>query len=357
MNKKYTLCICIPTYNRSNILVPALSKYLSLKDQRFCITLQDNCSTDGSFERLSQILDNRIKLRQNFMNVGGISNSKAAVSQICDSEYIMFSIDKDELDIDYLPKFINFLEKERPTFGFVDLYGERTHGFEIYNHGSEAVLHTSYLSKHPTGFFWRKDLLEEEMGKSYFKSQPEDFDFGFELVCAHLAISHPAYIVHIPCIRHGKKLSTNIKAILSTSKTIIYNNSNYYFGVSKRIETFVIYLSDLLNLQLSSKEKERLSLLLLDRTMQLVSTSLRQILHNNWESYHYNFEWRIMPLYEMISNINNVMAEYKRIMYNTGLLDSRKVLKIWCRCILSSAKMSLKELIKRPKNIPHNIHD
>mgnify|MGYP000697719504 FL=1 len=39
----------------------------------------------------------------------------------CNSEYVIFVLDKDLIDIKYLSAFIDYLVSDKPNFGYVDL--------------------------------------------------------------------------------------------------------------------------------------------------------------------------------------------------------------------------------------------
>lgn len=63
--EKKVLSICIPTYNRKEVLIDEIKQYLSVQDERFCIKVNDNCSTDGTVAALLQIHDDRLIVSRN----------------------------------------------------------------------------------------------------------------------------------------------------------------------------------------------------------------------------------------------------------------------------------------------------
>lgn len=351
---KYTLCICYPTYNRGELLFLKINQYLTLHDNRFCITVQDNCSTDGSFEKLKAIDDERFRLRQNEHNIGFIPNSQRALLGNMDADYILFSIDKDILDINYLPQFIDYLKESQPYYGYVDLYTGLLKGEHSYRKGIEALQGTAYLSKHPTGFFWRRELFEQEVSQTYFAKLPDKFDFWFDVVTAHFAVRYPASVVYIPFILHGKRIKdASVQKLLKHNKSISYNTSNLYFNTSKRLETSDIYIQDLLSLDISTEEKKTMAFICLKRLMFNVSLNLRGIFHNNWEAYHYHFEWRTIPWTTLIGNLYKAQKLYNRKLKGH---DALRHVKSMIAIVYFAMKTTLKcmiELIKKPKNIPY----
>lgn len=345
--RTYTLAVCIPTFNRSDILVESLQDYLKSDENRACFTVQDNCSTDGSFEIYQSIHDERLRVRQNAENIGAIPNGKAALSNNPDAEYLLFCIDKDRLDMNYLSKFINYLEREKPCCGCLDVYGDTNERIENFPKGIEAVRETGYLSKHPTGFFWRRDYFDKEIKKPYFKALPVKFDFWFDVVMAHCASQYGASFVYIPAILHGVRSKTK------PTKTLTYNDANYFFGYPKRMETYEIYTHDLLSLDVPKEEKMNMAVYLMRNTMGMVSLGLRFILCNNWEVYHYGFKWRVMPWHEMAGNVYHVYRLYTKLLKGTDPFRYRKGLWTMSRVSVHIMYTSLKGLINRPKCVPY----
>lgn len=306
---KYVLSICIPTYNRSKTLVPFIKNYLNCKDSRFCITVQDNCSTDGSYEALSKITDSRFVLRQNTSNIGGMPNAKCALANNIEAEYLLFCIDKDFVDMKRISDFIDFLEAERPAYGYLDLYKLKPDCIEKYPEGIKALIKTGYLSKHPSGYFWRRELFEEEITKPYFKALPFKFDFWFDFLCAHFAVKFQGYIVYMPVVLHGQQNPYSIP-----NKSICYNEHNIYFSLNKQIETFNIYICDLKELSLSIKDKRNMALRLFKRQILSSSIGLRKKYHNRSLCWHYNLQTKTVSWREMFVNSLYVASTYRKLM-------------------------------------------
>ena len=345
--KTYTLAVCIPTFNRSDILFESLQNYLKSDESRVCFTVQDNCSTDGSFEMYQSIHDERLRVRQNAENIGALLNAKAALSNNSDAEYILFSIDKDRLEMNYLSKFIDYLESEKPGCGCLDVYGDTNERIENFPKGIEAVRKTGYLSKHPTGFFWRRDYFDEEIKKPYFKALPVKFDFWFDVVMAHCASQYGASFVYIPAILHGARSKAK------PTKTLTYNDTNYFFGYPKRMETYEIYPRDLLSLDVPKKEKMDMAVYLMRNTMGMVSVGLRSILCNNWEVYHYGFKWRVMSWHEMIGNVYYVYRLYASLLKDIDTFRHLKGAWAMSKVFVHIMYTSLKGFINSPKCVPY----
>lgn len=359
MEKKYTLCICYPTYNRSYVLEPKIREYFSIcPDSRYCIRVQDNCSTDGSYERLQTIDDPRLLLGQNKENLGLIDNSQAVLYGNEEASYVLFSIDKDLIDPNYLSSFIDYLENERPHGGFIELYNPQNRPPRILKEGVEAIQYTGYLSKHPTGFFWRSDWLTSEMNKPFFKELPPKFDFWFDVMMAHCAVDHAISIVDIPLIMHGNRRKKDIKThdLLKHNKTY-YSNNNLYFLPHKRKEQFETYINDLLLLNIPNEDKRKIALRLLIRNLNSVTIELRNIYHHSWNVFHYNLEWQDYPWNKQLKNMWNEILLYNKLIADYDELRHCKSLVAILYTIFNMCKLFFSELKTSPKNISQNSNE
>ena len=70
MIDKYLLSICIPTYNRSDILFQCVQECLKNDIEWIEISVTDNASTDSTQEKLSEIKDTRFHYHRNEKNIG-----------------------------------------------------------------------------------------------------------------------------------------------------------------------------------------------------------------------------------------------------------------------------------------------
>ncbi len=70
------LSICIPTYNRAEIVYQCVSECLSQPYDWIEVVVTDNCSTDNTIEILSSIHDLRLKIYKNERNIGYVNLTK-----------------------------------------------------------------------------------------------------------------------------------------------------------------------------------------------------------------------------------------------------------------------------------------
>lgn len=295
-----TLCICYPTFNRGKLFIQDIKDVLSNEDRRFTISILDNCSDDGSYEELSLINDERLTLRKNETNIGGIANILQSICNVFNAEYILFCLDKDKVNPSYISSFIDFLEKERPFSGFIDLYScKKDVNYVIYSAGKDAMVNTAYLSKHPSGFFWKR--VELEKYKTHIDSNlSHSFPFILDLIQAEFALNYSSYIVYMPVVIHAPFRKDYMK---NRPKTLTYNEENVYFSCNKRIEAFKIYISHLNRISSSFTLNYRIVLNLFRNLLNQVTIGLKKAYADSGNCWHYNVRERKISYGEMIRNV------------------------------------------------------
>lgn len=309
MRERPVLSLCIPTFNRKKVLLPDVSRYLSLPDGRFEVFISDNSSDDGTVESLSGMEDGRLTLHVNDSNLGPIKNAMTALS-LAHGEYVFFLIDKDTLDERLLPLFIDYLIDEKPCLGFVDLNAKAQQDNEVIQPGVEAVLKTGFSGKHPSGYFWRKDLFMKEFVRPIVQSAIAETDFPFDLIVGALAAEFPVSIVHMPLV-----INANLRpALPGYDRSFSYQGeSKFYCSAVKRLSTYRHYLATAMQLDLPVSGKERVDCRLLQNVLGQVTVSLRQLLKSPSVCAHYMLSPRKVSLGEMLSNISKSLKVRKEV--------------------------------------------
>lgn len=104
------LSICIPSYNRVEILVNQLDRLIPFveKNNLIEIVVSDNCSTDDTTNVIKLKYGNKIIVNKNSENIGIVNNIKK-LYELSKGKYIWFLGDDDLINIDSLEKLINIL--------------------------------------------------------------------------------------------------------------------------------------------------------------------------------------------------------------------------------------------------------
>ena len=123
--------VCIPTYNRANLLPYAVNSVLNQTYNDFELIITDDGSTDNTAEVVSQWNDSRIRYIRHPQNIGKSNNMRSGFNAATGEYFIKFD-DDDGLTPDFLEKTIFILGGSHVL----------SHG-EIYG----LVLHTGRLSR------------------------------------------------------------------------------------------------------------------------------------------------------------------------------------------------------------------
>lgn len=303
------LSICIPTYNRISILKSDVETYLSLKDERFCIKVVDNCSTDSTYEYLKNIKDNRLIIKRNSKNIGPTQNMFISL-QGNDSKYSLLILDKDLIDVNMLPGFLNELEEANELFGFIDPDMRLNRQYikpykESLPKGYDSIYKMAYLNMHPSGYLYNSQLIDKVCSSSVFLSLDKDFVFPFEVINASLALDYDSFIFRWPIIIRAREREVD-------PLSITYNQSNVWFSAPQRLYFYCTYLEGALRLNISLPQKKELVYYLTVRVLNETTLILRSLMKNDYACTHYRITQTEVGFKEMHRNILCVLSYLKK---------------------------------------------
>ena len=136
--------IIIPVYNRAKIIAKTLESAITQSYENCEIIVVDNCSTDQTFEILSQwaVENKRIKLFRNESNVGPVKNL-AKCLEYSAGEYIKILWSDDYIASSFVKKCLPFLLNNREV-GFVftrtEVFNDETNEkIEAYKIGKTEI--------------------------------------------------------------------------------------------------------------------------------------------------------------------------------------------------------------------------
>lgn len=154
MDTNVVLSICIPTFNRSGSVYESVTKILDNYDcNDIEVIVSDNCSEDGTEEKLSTIHDKRFKYYKNDANIKWINLLK--VMSYSTGQFSMLMSDEDDVKIEVLPELVKFLAgKPRLALVKSDVFNSITGGgrmrykcnVESYYNKIEAINTWAYMS-------------------------------------------------------------------------------------------------------------------------------------------------------------------------------------------------------------------
>lgn len=111
------ISICIPTFNRVNLLPLAINTVLQQTEQDFELIICDDGSTDGTSEMMSEFTDSRIRYIRHPQNIGKSNNMRSGFDAATGDYFIKFD-DDDRLTSEFLAKTTAILD-QYPQIDFV----------------------------------------------------------------------------------------------------------------------------------------------------------------------------------------------------------------------------------------------
>ncbi len=171
MKNNILLSICIPTYNRGEILNQNLKQILEIKSQDIEFVISDNASSDNTKSILKQLKDPRIKYHRNEQNIGADANFVKSV-ELASGEFIFFISDKDIIEqdaIDFIIDIIKNNENISVMLGKVIFFENYKYGYEdkIWKKGHESLVEFFLSHGYMAGIILRKSSLDLNQAKRY----------------------------------------------------------------------------------------------------------------------------------------------------------------------------------------------
>ncbi|MEB3882705.1 glycosyltransferase family 2 protein [Lyngbya sp. CCY1209] len=132
------ISVCIPTYNRIDLLPIAIASVLEQTHQDFELIVCDDGSTDGTVERMSRYDDPRIRYVRHQQNIGKSNNMRSGFEAATGDYFIKFD-DDDRLTPEFLEKTATILDRNPD----VDFVGTDHWIIDIENNRDRAATETN----------------------------------------------------------------------------------------------------------------------------------------------------------------------------------------------------------------------
>jgi glycosyltransferase involved in cell wall biosynthesis len=127
------ISVCIPTFNRENLLPYAINSVLEQTYTDFELIICDDGSRDSTPELMAQYTDNRIKYIRHPQNIGKSNNMRSGFNTASGTYFIKFD-DDDRLTPDFLARTVAILEQDSS----IDFVGTDHWIIDINNNRDEA---------------------------------------------------------------------------------------------------------------------------------------------------------------------------------------------------------------------------
>lgn len=293
VDKKPLISICIPTFNRCEQVYKLISNILNYPGNEIEIVLVDNCSTEN-INLLEQLNDSRICFIKNTKNIGGILNPLKALTS-ANGTYAFLCLDKDNIDYYGIKCLIDRLSNDQGVvFGHCAL-NLQTSSLDItYQSGYDSLRNMAYLSAHPTGKFYKTEILKNLTTVKQALTQGTDFGFIFDLIDAEMAQTGNSRIINVPLFY------TESKADCAKKPSFTSSAENIFFSPESRLRELFLYIESAFNLQLTKVEFFKLTVLLYRRGLISATFGYRNILNDDKICAHYRINQRKVGLVELL---------------------------------------------------------
>lgn len=303
------LSFCISTYNRSYKIYDLVNEILEYQGDEIEIIVSDNCSNDNTIDELNRINDSRLHVLRNSKNIGAIPNYLKSIDE-GRGQYVLFCTDKDTVKSSGISCLVSFL-KQQPQEIVGGLCSMNLHTKVdniFFNKGVNGILNIGYLSRHPTGYFFKGENLRALLcSKDY--SDYNDFGvFPFEFIIAELCMQGKTVILNYPLFY--------IESLKDVSKIKSYSYSgiqnNLYFSPAERFQMLRKYVNHISNFELSSLDKNRIVKNTFRSGLFMATVWYKSMLTNKVFCDHYGIQHKHHGNSDLIFNALNFSFKFVR---------------------------------------------
>lgn len=155
---RFKISFCIPEYNCVNAASKLVKSLLDIPMDCFQVIVSDNQSTDGTFEELSRISDDRLKILQNETNVGARLNWLNALDE-GEGDWLYLVMGRDRLDASCIPTLVEYLTRlDSENVGVFKDRKTRDKRICVY-HSKDEATECVFSMEHPTGIVFKKEAF------------------------------------------------------------------------------------------------------------------------------------------------------------------------------------------------------
>ncbi len=263
-----TLSVCIPTYNRSASVQMLVAKVLACPDARLEVVVLDNASTDDTFASLKTIEDPRLGIHSNPSNRGVLYNILNVLAK-ARGTFSALVLDKDDVHTEWLPGFIDFLDRTTSlAAGYCEYRSMEPAEAIVVQPGMSAVRRIAYRCHHPTGYFFRTRALRELDFTERFGTFETVGHFPFEFIFAELLLQGPGAIYQRPLFSPEPAEQAAAVKSLGTNAA----REDAYFSPNGRLKTAISFVRHIETLHLPPNDRR---MLIVDRFIEgLIAATL-----------------------------------------------------------------------------------
>lgn len=293
LNDKPVLTFCIPSYNRADKIFKTVNEILSYSGADIEIVVLDNLSTDQTKSLLSVVSDSRFRFVENEINIGGPLNHTKVIT-LATGQYAFLLLDKDHISATAIPALINRL-KQHPNvaFGYCGLNLSNDSPDVILEIGYPSLKRMAYQSSHPTGMFYRTDILKRLRVISRIFADGKKFPFYPDVINGEMATYGRSLIINLPAF------FTETKEECASIPSFTYDVKDLFFSPQQRFKELIVYVEFIKDLRLSQWVYLKLVAVVYYRSIMNATFGYQSTMKDVFVCSHYNVEPRRVEWTEM----------------------------------------------------------
>lgn len=302
------LSFCIPTYNRAESVNRLVTSILSCRDPAIEVVVLDNGSTDDTLNILRAIKDDRLFVYSNGENKGALFNMVNVLDKGT-GKFLVYSTDQDHVDNIQICGFKTFLLKHANLAGgFCEFNSESNTDYEIFPQGYQAVKKIAYQGRHPTGYFFNRELLKSIKLIERFS----DYDFvdlfPLEFAFAELCLMGDGAVYH----RSIFAPETGALVVKHKSSTTDGKSKKAFFAPDARLKLAINYTKHISTLPLALQERRALIIDTFVHELVAATIGYRAVIKNIDLCTHYYMERRDINIKELLNIGFYFYKQYRR---------------------------------------------
>jgi glycosyltransferase involved in cell wall biosynthesis len=305
------LSICIPTFNRGQIVIDLVNSILTCNDSRYEIVVLDNCSTDGSFEKLKSINNPQLKVFQNDVNIGSSPNVVKSIL-FAEGLYSIICLDKDKILVNKIPELLDFFEITNCILGRCKLFSNIVSPDLTFSPGIKSLSKIAFADTHPTGHFYKTDYYKKSKTVNLIIHNQDQFGFYFEIINASLSLIGSAVILN--SIYFETESDEDKLKIISKS----FSGKDNFFDPSACQIRFKRYYTELFSLKLNYFKKLLITLLLIHNNINSSIFAYKYILSKKELCIHYcveSYELSKNEMFSILRQVNRTILSMNKFLF------------------------------------------
>lgn len=313
---KYVISFCIPEYNCIDGATKLVKQLLLNTNSFFQVVVVDDCSTDGTYEQLLNIKDNRLKIVRNRNNIGAKRNWYKSLMN-GDGDWLYLVMGRDKLDGTKIDNLISIVDGIQKTG--ISYLKDSDEKKDDLNSKFDQIERLISFGDHPTGSIYnRKKLLSLGDKEHYFQT---DFDYPESLLVKDIIKDNDGQYINSGVFIYEVNIDKKkVKSNFTKNSKILF----YY--PQKRIEQCITIIEAQNEALQANNLSNCFETLLVKQFRKLLSSiTIEWIFYNiddEWTS-HYNQETRLVGVAEIISNERTAYKEILSKYYKYLSVPSR----------------------------------